>query len=825
MNILIITEKANAARRIATILSDGKTHSASGGGVTSLTFSVGADDYSVVSLRGHIMELDYPEQYSDWSASSPVDLVRAPQVKTVRVKSILTKIQELAAGADEIIIATDYDREGELIGMETVQAAGVDLARVKRARFSALTKGEVEHAFANLVEPDQKLAQAAEARQVVDLSWGAVLTRLISLSSGQVGKNFMSVGRVQSPTLKLLVERNEEIESFKPVPYWELNGRFGMLAFRGQHTAGQIWDRDQADSLFAKVKDAKEATVSSYEQGLKDEYRPPPFDTTMMQVEANKIGIPPSAAMKLAEDLYTGGYISYPRTENTEYPKSLGLRNVLERLKESDFAAEAEELLKQEKIMPSRGKRRTTDHPPIYPTAGASSAKMKGDKWKLYELIVRRFLATVAPNAVAEITEVTLDVNGEPFKAQGYVQKEAGWKKYYHKYLRPQESRIPELKTGEKLDVRSITEDESQTKPPYRYNQGSLIQEMDRLQLGTKSTRHDIIGKLFSRNYVQGNYLVPTASGIALTKSLEKHGGGITEPAMTAKLESDMLSIASGERTLDSVVGESQDMLYNVAETIQSQSEVIGDEIKAALKKQQFVGLCPTCGNSMTIKKSKNGNFIGCNGYPECTRAYPLPKGALIQMTESVCPVCGLAQIKVIRKGMPPSLQCIDPKCTSNTEKNNLGLCPTCKKGTIRIMYSRAGRRFAGCSEWPTCTQTYPLRPRGTIVPTGEACPECGAPVIELGTIRECINVDCPTRKRRRSAPAPEEKPADGQEPAAAPSNDGRVGHVVTVVVSDRKKTRPTVKKTAAVKKSPSKRAPSRKKAEKPTPENDGDDA
>lgn len=808
MKKLIITEKANAARRIATILSDGKSHSASAGGVTSLTFSTDTDDYNVVSLRGHIMELDYPEMYGDWRATSPVDLVNAPQIKTVRVKSILSKIVELSKEADEIIIATDYDREGELIGMETVKAAGVDMSKVKRAKFSALTKGEIENAFENLVEPDEKLANAAEARQIVDLSWGAVLTRLISLSAGQVGKNFMSVGRVQSPTLKLLVDKNEEIENFVPQPYWEINGRFGMLAFRGQHEKGQIFEREVAEDIFTRTKDAKEATVSAYEKGMREEYRPPPFDTTMMQVEANKIGIPPSAAMKLAEDLYTGGYISYPRTENTEYPRSLSLRGVLERLKDSDFSEEAAELLNQEKISPSRGKRRTTDHPPIYPTAGATSAKIKGDKWKLYELIVRRFLATVAPNAVAEVSEVKLDVAGETFLADGYVQKEKGWKKYYGKYLKAAESRIPEMKIGEKVDVRGITNDESQTKPPYRYNQGSLIQEMDRLQLGTKSTRHDIIGKLFSRNYVQGNYLIPTASGIALTKSLEHHGGGITEPEMTAKLERDMLSITDGERTLESVVNESQDMLHEVAVKIDSERDAIGDEIKAALKKQQFVGICPSCGNSMTIKKSKNGNFIGCNGYPECTRAYPLPKGALVQMTDSVCPVCGLAQIKVIRKGVPPSLQCIDPKCKSNTEKTDLGPCPTCKKGTIRVMYSKAGRRFAGCSEWPACTQTYPLRPRGTVVPVGESCPECGAPIVQIGSMKECINMDCPLRKKRRRTAEPDEA-----APVAAPSDD-RVGRVVTVVVSERRKSaKKTVKKKSATKSGS-------RRAEKPVLEN-----
>ena len=154
--------------------------------------------------------VDITSPFAPGLRPTPVDLVNAPQIKTVRVKSILSKIIELSRDADEIIIATDYDREGELIGMETVKAAGVDMTKVKRAKFSALTKGEIENAFGNLVEPDERLANAAEARQVVDLSWGAVLTRLISLSAGQVGKNFMSVGRVQSPTLKLLVDNDAQ---------------------------------------------------------------------------------------------------------------------------------------------------------------------------------------------------------------------------------------------------------------------------------------------------------------------------------------------------------------------------------------------------------------------------------------------------------------------------------------------------------------------------------------------------------------------------------------------------------------------------------------
>ncbi len=764
MKKLIITEKANAARRISTILSDGKSHSSTTGGVTVISFESGGDEYDVVSLRGHIIELDYPKEYNDWGSIPPADLVYAHQVKTVRVKSILGMIKSLASKADEIIIATDFDREGELIGMETVREAGADLSRVKRARFSALTKGEVESAFGNLADPDKNLADAAEARQIIDLAWGAVLTRLISLSSGQVGMNFMSVGRVQSPTLKLLVDRHEEIESFVPKPYWEVIGKFGMLAFKGSHRSNPFWEKDEADAIMSVVSDAKDGTVTSFEVSQKEEFRPAPFDTTMMQVEANKIGIPPTTAMKLAEDLYTGGYISYPRTENTEYPKTLNLRSVLEKLKDGDFKSEAEEILAQEKIVPSKGKRRTTDHPPIYPTAGVSSAKMKGDKWKLYELIVRRFLATVAPNAEAEVTKCTLDVEGQEFDAEGYVLKKKGWKKYYGKYLKASDSKLPALKVGDKVEIRSMSLVESETKPPYRYNQGSLIQEMDRLQLGTKSTRHDIIGKLYSRNYVQGNYMIPTPSGIALTKALENHGGGITEPDMTAKLESDMLKITDGERTLDSVVTESQDMLHQVAVRITEDSDEIGSEIKAALHSQQHIGICPACGNNMTIKRSKNGNFIGCDGYPDCKKAYPLPRGALIQTVETTCPVCGLPQLRIIRKGNPPLVQCIDPKCSSNTERNDLGPCPTCGTGRMRLMYSKAGKRFAGCSGWPNCTQTYPLRPRGSIAYSGRQCTLCKAPIIMMGNMEECINPDCPGRKKPKKTRSKKASEAPSEE-------------------------------------------------------------
>lgn len=149
----------------------------------------------------------------------------------------------------------------------------------------------------------------------------------------------------------------------------------------------------------------------------------------------------------------------------------------------------------------------------------------------------------------------------------------------------------------------------------------------------------------------------------------------------------------------------------------------------------------------MSIKKSKNGNFIGCNGYPICKHTYPLPKWALVQTVSTNCHICGLPQIKIIRKGNPPSIQCIDPKCSSNTDGSNIGPCPTCHTGNIRIVFSKNGTRFAGCSSWPKCTQTYPLRSNSSIIPTKKSCELCKAPIIIINNIKKCINPKCPESK------------------------------------------------------------------------------
>lgn len=763
MRRLIICEKSHAAQRIALILSDGSYNRLSVAGTPVLHFKKGPDDCHVIGLRGHIIELDYPDEFNDWASTPPKKLIAAEPEKRVNPSAtkIMRAIEDLARGSDEIIIATDYDREGELIGVEALEHVETKAA-VRRAKFSALTKGEIERAFGSLVDVDYRLATAAETRQYIDLAWGASLTRFMSLASGQLGSDFLSVGRVQTPTLALIVSREKEIREFIPTPYWLVTADLNKgMPFGATHKHGRFDNKDEARDAVAKARRAKQAAVKSVVKEDKSEYPPPPFNTTVFLAEASKRGLTASQAMKTAEDLYTNGYISYPRTDNTVYPQSLGLKAILEKLRESEFADDVEEILAQETIRPSRGKVSTTDHPPIHPVAAAKKADLKGSRWTVYELVTRRFLATLAPHCKSKVTKVELDVGEEPFGADGYEIVSPGWRKYYPFY-RVQEVVLPELKEGDAVDIVRIHSTEKKTQPPPRFSQGTLIQEMERNGLGTKSTRHEAVQKLFDRRFVKGAKMVePTESGIAVVSALEDHAKlhdeyKITDAKMTSHLEMEMDLIAKGEREQPDVLEESQAMLEDIIDVLDRNKKEIGDGIRKALRKQRSLGKCPKCesGEIVEIRRRGGDTFAGCSEYPECSNTYPLPSGMLVQPVNESCEVCGAPKIRTVSKGQAPVVVCIDPKCKGAQKQRYIGKCPQCG-GDMTTIQSRKGKRFTGCTRYPECRTMFPLPQRGRIVPTGEACGECGAPIIKVWQQKNrvpwvlCVNMDCPKKDKK----------------------------------------------------------------------------
>ncbi|NLK25132.1 MAG: topoisomerase I, partial [Euryarchaeota archaeon] len=271
MSRLIISEKSDAAARIATILSGGASKRTSINKVPVFQFEDDDGPVSVVGLRGHIIELDYPKELNNWAEVELSDLIFAEQEKKVTAHNIVSTIRDLSKDADEIIIATDFDREGELIGLEAARLLDLAGKKVSRAKFSAFTKHEIETAFAQLTKPDEKLADSAECRQQIDLAWGAVLTRFISLASQQGGHNYLSVGRVQSPTLALIVDKHKSIEEFVPTPYWNVSARFDKDGeFIANHVKNPFKEEEGAQRALTNCEGHLSGKVVQYEQKEKD---------------------------------------------------------------------------------------------------------------------------------------------------------------------------------------------------------------------------------------------------------------------------------------------------------------------------------------------------------------------------------------------------------------------------------------------------------------------------------------------------------------------------------------------------------------------------
>ena len=688
---LIIAEKNIVAQRIAGLLSDGgKVTAEKDGGVSIYHFG----DSVAMGLKGHVVEIDFEEGYTNWRSEvhTPRTLIDAGIVKKATEKKIVALIKKFAKKADLVTIATDYDREGELIGKEAyeiVRSANKDV-RVNRAIFSAITKPEIAAAFENPTTVDFDLAAAGEARQEIDLVWGASLTRFISIAAKRGGNNILSVGRVQSPTLGMIVDREKEIEAFVPTPYWMLSvmSEKGGEPFEARHTTGKFWDKGEAQAAEANTK--APLTVTDVKEGVRSDSAPSPFDTTGYIVAAGRLGLSASNAMRIAEELYMNGFISYPRTDNTIYPKSLDLDAILRDLKKSPFKSDVEWTEKNRRAQPTSGKKSSTDHPPIHPAGAANPSMMDEQSWKVYELVVRRFLATLSPDARWKTLKIMFDAGGEEYTSTGQRLEVEGYRHVYG-YSQAKDQVLPEMSVGDRLPINKIVLEDKETLPPARYSQSKLIQQMEELGLGTKSTRHDVIGKLISRRYVEENPLKPTLVGKAVTETLEEYASLITKPDMTQTLERHMEDIKKGDKTKAGVVEESKNMLHRIFDELEANEENIGNEIMDRTAEERIIGKCPICGQSLMLKTSKGmAQFIGCNGYPDCSFNIGLPSaqwGKAIR-DDKVCEIHGLNHIRLIRKGSRPwDIGC--PLCSHiNSNRESLSMMASINEELITKLHN-----------------------------------------------------------------------------------------------------------------------------------------
>ncbi|MGH3086977.1 MAG: DNA topoisomerase I [Rubrobacteraceae bacterium] len=671
---LIISEKANTAKKIAQFLAEGEVKEGKHRSVPHHTFTWQDEETMSIGLKGHILNPEYPEEYSNWQKIEPSSLIDAEIIKPVSEKGVANAVKSLSKKAESVIIATDFDREGELIGVEALSLvfdANPELVdHVQRARFSALTKGEVTRAFDELVEVSKELADAGEARQDIDLIWGATLTRWVSRATKRYGPAFLSVGRVQSPTLVLIAERELERRAFVPEPYWELEATLenGGDPFTVQHRTSRFKEEARAREALHNLADT--ALVTEVEQKSATRQPPAPFNTTSFLTAAANLGISPSRASRLAEDLYTDGYISYPRTDNTVYPPSLDLREVLTFLKGVEGVGKgAEKLLDQKKLKPTRGKKQTTDHPPIYPTGYVSKRALRDDRWKIYQLVVRRFLATLSAPSKSLRTTLQFDSGGETLTTGGTVVTEEGWLGVYP-YSRRADEEIPNLEEGEEVRVVNAEVFGKETQPPGRYGQGRLINVMEELGLGTKATRPNIIQNLYDRGYVHNDPVVPTEKGMGVAQALKDFASEIASHEMTAKLEQSMDDISEGKTDKSSVVDESRELLRQVYKHLESSEEAFSDIVWKGIRADETLGPCPNCGRNLIVRRNRKSRkrFAGCEGYPDCKTTYPLPQKGTILPMGTTCEECGTPEIKVLG-GRRPWVTCIDMDCPKQVEQ------------------------------------------------------------------------------------------------------------------------------------------------------------
>ncbi len=849
--VLVIAEKHDAAKQIARLLSEsGAPKQEKVYNTPIYTFKRDGKDWTTIGLRGHILAPDFPVEltYSKkdgwtaetedgktlpanlpdtlkkppyendarggkrpkkpfmkdgvdikgWKVPSLPYLIWAPIEKKPAEKDIIRSLKNLAKKADEVIIATDYDREGELIGkdaLEQVKEVNPDIV-VHRARYSAYTKQEIENAFTNLAEMDMDLAAAGESRQFIDLIWGAALTRYLTMARYGGFGNVRSAGRVQTPTLALVVDRERERQAFVPEDYWVISGTASTEeiaadadatttagadatttatatataedenSFPIVHKTARFKDEAEANATFAKVKEARTATVSDIETKSRTTRPPAPFNTTSLQAAAASIGLAPGRTMRLAESLYMKGLISYPRVDNTVYPSSLDLAGQVKMLKGNPaYAPVAEKILSAGKMTPTRGKQQTTDHPPIYPTGVGSAERLEPAEWKLYNLVARRFMATLMGPAMVEGTKVTLDVAGEPFTTSGDVLKVPGFREAYPYGLKKDEH-LPALQTGQQVFLGQLQLEAKQTEPPARYSQGKLIQEMEKRGLGTKSTRASIIDRLFQVKYLNNNPVEPSQLGISIIEALDKYAPPITTSEMTADLDKEMDQVSEGKETEERVVDSSRELLASVMTDLIENKDKLSDDIAEAVTADAKVGTCPKCGKDLVLKNSPKtrSRFIGCVGWPDCDVTYPVPgnTSGKIEPMEEPCPECDAPILKVSPFRQKAYEVCVNPKCPTNEEPDVVvGECSVCAEAgrhgdLIAHKSETTGKRFIRCENYDLCNVSYPLPQRGKLTATGETCPDCGAPIVEIeterGPWRICVNMKCPAKAKKAKA-------------------------------------------------------------------------
>ena len=673
-------------------------------------------EYDVVASVGHIRDL--PKSEKD---AVDIDNGFAPHyVVAGDKKKVVNDIIKRAESADEVILATDPDREGEAIAWHIQQAA--KLKNPNRIVFHEITKEAVEEALKHPRKINQSLRKSQEARRVLDRLFGYTLSKLI-WTKVRYG---LSAGRVQSPALRILMEREREIKAFKPITYWEMQGSFKQEN-GSEHIAEcekTFEDKKEVDVVISQAK-KKSWAVSDIKERLQKRNPRPPFTTSTLQQAANtSYGWSPSNTMRVAQKLYEAGHITYMRTD------SVSLSATAHRVIKKRITDEHGSSYYKQTHYKTRSKSAQEAHEAIRPSDPSNPFYGSSKEEKLlYGLIFKRTIASQMIPAELIRTVVSFHADDMPlFLIRGVVVKEAGWFKA-DPSASGQEVILPTFEKGEQMVCTDIQSTEKQTVPPPRYSEAGLVKELESRGIGRPSTYASTIKTLVDRQYVEKDQrsLVPTKLGDVVSSFVEKNFEPYVSDSFTADMEETLDDIAVGDKEYESTL---TDFFFPFRKAVESKKDIPKLTSLGSAPKECK---CPECGGSMEFKLSKTGSFMSCTKFPEC-HGSRTEEGEVIQPpkpTGKPCPECG--EPLVTRTGrFGDFISCQNyPKCKHVEEdpeekaRRDTGVvCTECKKGTIIERQGRFGP-FWGCSEYPKCSYTMRAKP------IGEKCPECGALMME----------------------------------------------------------------------------------------------
>ncbi len=718
-------------------------------------------------------------------------------VITPSKEDVIKRLTHEAKKADRVYLATDPDREGEAISWHLQTVLGMDENAENRIEFNEISPKAVEAALENPRKINYNLVDAQQARRVLDRLVGYKLSPLLNKRI----QNGLSAGRVQSVALRLIVDREREIQAFKPEEYWVFGAMLSdkdrqYAPFKASYQlkkSGKSIGKERADELEVKLQNAV-YTVKKVKNGVTKQHAPAPFTTSSLQQDAsNKFGMTSPETMLVAQHLYEGmdvggdhiALITYIRTDSVRVATD-AQKNALEFIKNNY----GEEYVPSKPNYYATKKGAQDAHEAIRPiNLAVTPASVKGDldkkHYNIYKLIYDRFIASQMAEAKYNSMQIEVEAADCIFKASGKALLFAGYTAAYTEVPKEEDEEeskklFPPVNEGDILNLEKLLKEQKFTRPPQRYTDASLVKTMDEKGIGRPSTYASIISVLSKRKYVEkdGKYMFPTDVAYKITDTLLKYFADILDVGFTARMESDLDKIEDGGVDWHTIIA---DFYPGFAERLKAAS-TDGDELTDIIcekcsspmirrigkygkylacsnypkckniiseSEQEISEMrCPKCGANMIVKSGKYGKFLACPNYPECSQILPVD----VEIIEEKCPKCGGDMIE--KKGRygkynecllcgmrhPVGQSAIKPE-ESTTE----GKCPECGSA-MRHMRSKSGKIYYGCTGYPECKFL------SWDAPTGEKCPKCGKFLIKKDKKIKCSNKDCDFSK-----PIPEE--------------------------------------------------------------------